>query len=38
VSRRDDEWLTDIVDAIDAIRSYQERGDLNDGLIFDGSE
>lgn len=36
MSRRDDEWLTDIVDAIDAIRSYQERGDLNDGLIFDG--
>jgi uncharacterized protein with HEPN domain len=28
--------LTDIVDAIDAIRDYQGRGDLSDGLVFDG--
>lgn len=36
MSRRDDEWLSDILDAINAIRSYQKLGDLNDGLIFDG--
>ena len=35
VSRYDREWLADIVDAIRAIRDYQERGDLSDGLIFD---
>jgi uncharacterized protein with HEPN domain len=35
VSRHDQEWLADIVNAIQAIRSYQERGDLSDGLIFD---
>jgi len=35
VSRRDREWLADILDAIQAIRTYQERGDLSDGLIFD---
>ena len=31
----DDERLTDIIDAIDAIRSHLARGDLSDGLIFD---
>jgi uncharacterized protein with HEPN domain len=35
VSRHDEEWLDDIVDAIEAIRSYEQRGDLGDGLIFD---
>jgi uncharacterized protein with HEPN domain len=35
VSRYDSEWLTDIIDAIGAIREYQQRGDLSDGLIFD---
>ena len=34
-SRHDDERLTDIIDAIDAIRSHLARGDLSDGLIFD---
>ena len=35
MSRHDQEWLADIVTAIQAIRSYQERGNLSDGLIFD---
>jgi hypothetical protein len=35
VSRHDHEWLADIIDAIQAIRDYQERGSLSDGLIFD---
>ena len=35
MSRHDQEWLTDIIDAIRAIRTYQERGDLSDGLVFD---
>jgi uncharacterized protein with HEPN domain len=35
VSRHDHEWLADIVDAIGAIRHYQARGDLSDGMIFD---
>jgi uncharacterized protein with HEPN domain len=34
-SRRDDERLEDIVDAIAAIKSHLTRGDLSDGLIFD---
>ena len=34
-SHNDDERLTDIIDAIDAIRSHLARGDLSDGLIFD---
>lgn len=34
-SRRDEERLADIVDAIDAIRSHLTRGELSDGLIFD---
>jgi uncharacterized protein with HEPN domain len=35
VSRHDEEWLADIADALQAIRNYRDRGDLNDGLIFD---
>lgn len=35
MSRHDHEWLADIIDAIQAIREYQERGSLSDGLIFD---
>jgi hypothetical protein len=35
VSRYDNEWLADIVEAIVAIREYQKRDDLSDGLIFD---
>ena len=35
MSRHDHEWLADIMDAIHAIRTYQERGDLSDGLVFD---
>ncbi|WP_276942696.1 hypothetical protein [Ferrimicrobium acidiphilum] len=34
-SHNDDERLTDIIDAIDTIRSHLARGDLSDGLIFD---
>ena len=34
-SRHDGERLTDIINAIDAIRSHLARGDLSDGLIFD---
>ena len=35
MSRHDQEWLADLVNAIQAIRIYQGRGDPNDGLIFD---
>ena len=35
MSYRDAQRLTDIVVAIDAIRSHVERGDLTDGLVFD---
>lgn len=35
MSYRDAQRLTDIVAAIDAIRSHTERGDLSDGLVFD---
>ena len=35
MSRRDDEWLADILDAIEAIGSYLKRGPLDDGLVFD---
>lgn len=35
MSRRDDERLQDILSAIGAIRQHLERGNLNDGLIFD---
>lgn len=35
MSRHDDEWLADILDAIEAIGSYLKRGSLDDGLVFD---
>ena len=35
MSYRDQQRLTDIQAAIDAIRSHLQRGDLTDGLIFD---
>ena len=35
MSRRDAERFADILDAIEAIRSYLQRGDLGDGLIYD---
>ena len=35
MSRRDDERLDDVLDAITAIRSHLGRGDLSDGLVFD---
>lgn len=35
MTRRDRERLTDVLDAIDAIRSHLDRGDLSDGLVFD---
>lgn len=35
MSRRDQERLTDILTAIDVIRSYLQRGGLSDGLIYD---
>jgi len=35
VSRRDRERLADILDAIEAIRSHLQRGDLSDGLVYD---
>jgi uncharacterized protein with HEPN domain len=35
MSRRDDQWLGDIVEAAAAIRSHLERGTLSDGLVFD---
>ncbi len=34
-SRRGEECLNDIVEAITEIRSHLSRGDLSDGLIFD---
>jgi uncharacterized protein with HEPN domain len=35
VSRHDASRLADVVEAIEAIRSHLERGDLNDGLVYD---
>jgi len=35
VSRHDDEWLEDIFEAAEAIRSHLQRGTLSDGLVFD---
>lgn len=32
---RDEQRLTDIAEAIAAITSHRQRGDLSDGLIFD---
>jgi uncharacterized protein with HEPN domain len=35
VTRRDRQRLDDILAAIEAIRRHLERGDLDDGLVFD---
>jgi len=35
VSRRDQEWLEDIADALAAIADHMRRGTLDDGLVFD---
>ena len=35
MSRHDDEWLEDIIEAIVAIKSHLQRGTLGDGLVFD---
>jgi uncharacterized protein with HEPN domain len=35
LSRRDDDRLRDIVDAVEAIRRHLRRGDLRDGLVYD---
>jgi uncharacterized protein with HEPN domain len=35
VTRRDQEWLSDIEDAIDAINEYVAHGDLLDGVVYD---
>ena len=36
MNHRDERRLTDILDAITAIESHLSRGELSDGLIFDG--
>jgi uncharacterized protein with HEPN domain len=35
VARSDQEWLSDIEDAIDAINEYVAEGDLHDGIVYD---
>ena len=35
MTRRDDERLTDILGAVEAISSHTKRGGLDDGLVFD---
>ena len=35
MKRRDEERLDDIVAAVSAIHDHMQRGDLNDGLVFD---
>ncbi len=35
MTRRDEERLKDIVNAVAAIRAHLERGSLDDGLIYD---
>jgi uncharacterized protein with HEPN domain len=35
VTYRDQQRLSDVAAAIDAIQTYLERGDLSDGLVFD---
>lgn len=35
MKRHDGERLTDVEDAITAIRAHMSRGDLSDGLVFD---
>ena len=36
MNHRDEQRLADILEAITAIESHLSRGDLSDGLIFDG--
>jgi uncharacterized protein with HEPN domain len=35
VTGRDQEWLSDIEDAIDAMNEYLAEGDLHDGVVYD---
>jgi uncharacterized protein with HEPN domain len=35
LTRSDREWLEDIVNAVEAVRSHLQRGGLDDGLVFD---
>lgn len=35
MSRHDASRLSDVVEAIEAIRSHLDKGDLNDGLVYD---
>lgn len=35
MTRRDRQRLNDILAAVEAIRAHLERGDLDDGLVFD---
>lgn len=35
MSRRDDQRLADVIAAADAIADHLQRGDLDDGLVFD---
>jgi uncharacterized protein with HEPN domain len=35
VTRRDQEWLSDIEDAIDAINQYVAQGELHEGVVYD---
>ncbi len=35
MTRSDREWLEDIVNAVEAVRSHLQRGGLDDGLVFD---
>ena len=35
MTRRDQEWLSDIENAIEAIGDYVANGDLHDGVVYD---
>jgi uncharacterized protein with HEPN domain len=35
VTRRNNEWLSDVESAIDAINDYVTHGDLHDGVVYD---
>ena len=35
MTRRDQEWLTDIEVAIEAISDYVANGDLHEGVVYD---
>ena len=35
MTRRDQEWLSDIEDAIEVISNYVADGDLHDGVVYD---